>query len=211
MRRIAIVVTVVTLAVVTTAWAFEVRIPRRTNLKATVVANELGTVLFDTVPGKVEVTNPMGGTDPGLRFSQVRLITSADDEVTVPVETVWEIVGVNGAQGETGSSALLSNHCGSVCAEGLFDCGESSCKYEGFIWELNGIPIGRLQGCFVCSGSDCAAGGFGSIANCPSALTLATSNPGAVVSVPFWLNEGTTLKLNATNTLLSVLEYVVVP
>jgi hypothetical protein len=57
------------LVLVGTAWAFQIKLPARATLKATVVANEAGMVLFDTVPGKVEVTNLPSAAAGGAVFT----------------------------------------------------------------------------------------------------------------------------------------------
>src|SRR5688572_30584923 len=57
MRRLILPWFVLSVCTVTLASAFEVKIPNKASLKASVITTDTGTPLFDTTPGKVEVTN----------------------------------------------------------------------------------------------------------------------------------------------------------
>ena len=57
MRRTIFGMVIGFLTAATLAWALEVRLPTRTTAKATLVVNEMGSVLFGSIPARVEVTN----------------------------------------------------------------------------------------------------------------------------------------------------------
>jgi hypothetical protein len=89
--RLALLTFVAILGAVTSALALQVKLPKTLTAKATVVADELGNVLFGTIPGKVEVTNfPSGqgsSSGPGTPFS-VYIDTLSSGTQSVPVTTV---------------------------------------------------------------------------------------------------------------------------
>lgn len=62
MKRTVLGVVIGFLAAATLAWALEVKLPTRTTARATVVVDELGSILFGSTPAKVEVTNCQTGT-----------------------------------------------------------------------------------------------------------------------------------------------------
>ncbi len=138
-----------------------------------------------------------------LGFSAIRVIDSQDGLLTVPSGKVWKIVNINGGSGQITVTGASTRHCGTSCSGGV--CSSSSCKYEGFIWELNGVPMDQVDGCFVCSGSNCS-----NIANCPPTHTY---NVGQLpqVNVPFWLEASNTIEVNASNVFFSIIEFNIVP
>ncbi len=142
--------------------------------------------------------------NPSVVSGEPRLITSADGVSIVPAGKVWKIVNVNGGAGTVPSGPPIRNSCGGKCAGGT--CDVSSCSYAGFLIELNGVPIGPVKGCAICPGSTCSPG-IGTIAGCPAATDIAIDEMAVELRTPFWLPSGASLRINVTNTFVSILEF----
>ena len=148
----------------------------------------------------------IGGLSYGqgsLQFNQVHVFSSSDGLVTVPANKVWKISNVNGGDGQITVTGAASRHCGTSCSGG--SCSSSSCRYVGYVWELNGVALDPVDGCFVCAGSTCS-----NISNCPSSLTFNVSQL-PTINTPFWLETGNTLEINASNVFFSVIEFNIIP
>jgi hypothetical protein len=114
MRLRAILTAILVLTVlVGTAWALEVTFGKKTRAKATVVVDELGTILFGAVPAPVEVTNFPAATNCDCGGAA----TSID---AAPIEISTESL----------TSMLMGDamlHC-----EGLVENGESDWRLPTF-------------------------------------------------------------------------------
>ena len=146
----------------------------------------------------------LGISAQSLAFNQVHVFSSADGLQTVPAGKCWKIENANGGGGTMFVTGALTSHCGTTCTGG--SCAQSSCLFEGFIWELNGANIDAVTGCFVCASGSC----YSSISNCPPTYSFAVSQL-PVMRVPFWMKSGNTLRINATNVFFSVIEFNIVP
>lgn len=135
-----------------------------------------------------------------LTFNQVLLLSSADSLQTVPTNKVWKIENVNGGDGMITVTGASSAHCGTTCTGGT--CSSSSCRYVGYIWELNGVNMSEVVGCYNCGGSTC----YNNLPGCPANYTYSVTNLPAV-NTPFWLRPGNTVKINASNVYFSILEF----
>jgi hypothetical protein len=138
-----------------------------------------------------------------LQFNQVQVFSNTESILTVPANKVWKITNVNGGDGQITVTGASSRHCGTTCGGG--SCSSSSCRYRGFVWELNGVPLDPVDGCFICAGSTCS-----NISNCPPTHTFNASQL-PTINTPFWLETGNTLEINASNVFFSVIEFNIIP
>ena len=138
-----------------------------------------------------------------LTFSQVRLVSSTSGLVTVPAGKVWKLENVLAGVATVTATGAISHHCGSSCSGG--GCNPFSCSYRVPLYTINGLEFSRVNGCNSC-GSSC-----NSLASCPPSFTYAYSPSDLVFEGPVWLPASTTMQVNGTGILFSVIEFTVNP
>jgi hypothetical protein len=171
-------------------------------------------------PGNDGETGPPGAIGPayavdehGLVPAAVVSLTVADGLLTVPVGKAWKVVAVNG--GAAGIAVTPTAVYHNQQCNGFSQSAYSSCLYTGYMWELDGVPIGKVTHCHNCTG-DVGAGCWGDgsssdTSNCPVGINVSLGEIGEIantfVNIPFWLAGGQTFKVNPGNTFVSVLEF----
>jgi hypothetical protein len=138
-----------------------------------------------------------------LTFSQVRLVGSGSGLVTVPAGKVWKLENVLAGAGTLTATGAISHHCGSSCSGG--GCNPFSCSYRMPLYTINGLEFSRVNGCNAC-GSGC-----NSLGACPPTFTYAYAPSDLVFEGPVWLPAATTMQVNGTGILFSVIEFTVNP
>jgi hypothetical protein len=138
-----------------------------------------------------------------LTFGQVRLIGSPSGLVTVPAGKVWKLENVLAGAGTLTATGAISHHCGSSCSGG--GCNPFSCSYRMPLYTINGLEFSRVNGCNSC-GSGCS-----SLGACPSTFTYAYAPSDLIFEGPVWLPATTTMQVNGTGILFSVIEFTVNP